>query len=429
VLTTGSVRSLREGPATSRASARRPFPARFVPPVIVALIVFSVAFENGGYGLTARTFLAIGIWWAIILAVGFGFVPRAPVGRMTVTVAALLAAFALWTLLSALWAPSAESAFAEFNRASLYLGVFLLAALAVGRASGRLLDGLTIGIVAVALVALASRLFPHLFSSRQMDIFLPYSASRLSFPVGYWNGLAILTALALPLCLRSALIARTPIWRAASIGLMPMLSAVIYLASSRGGAVTAVVGIVAFLAATARRWSAFVVTVLAAFSSAVAVAVLVRQPVLVNGPVQSAAATSEGRTAALLLVLLSVATGALLLGGERALAGRVPTPSRRAGWSIVATAGIGAIALVILAHPVRRFDAFRQPLAAGQVASSNFATAHLLSGNGSGRWQFWSAAINEFESAPLVGRGAASYQYWWAQHASFTYFLKKAHSH
>jgi hypothetical protein len=51
-----------------------------------------------------------------------------------------------------------------------------------------------------------------------------------------------------------------------------------------------------------------------------------------------------------------------------------------------------------------------------------------LSGNGSGRWQFWTAAAQEWKSAPAVGRGAGSYEAWWAQHASFSYFVRNAHS-
>jgi hypothetical protein len=57
-----------------------------------------------------------------------------------------------------------------------------------------------------------------------------------------------------------------------------------------------------------------------------------------------------------------------------------------------------------------------------------FIRAHLLSGNGSGRWQFWTAAADEWRSAPLVGRGAGSYESWWAQHGPITYFVRDAHS-
>jgi tetratricopeptide (TPR) repeat protein len=84
------------------------------------------------------------------------------------------------------------------------------------------------------------------------------------------------------------------------------------------------------------------------------------------------------------------------------------------------------IVAIVAAHPVRRFDEFRQLPPSGTAA--NFTSAHLTSGSSSGRWQFWTAAVDEWRSAPLAGRGAGSYQSWWAQHASFTYFLKNAHS-
>jgi hypothetical protein len=56
------------------------------------------------------------------------------------------------------------------------------------------------------------------------------------------------------------------------------------------------------------------------------------------------------------------------------------------------------------------------------------AGEHLLSGGGSGRWQFWTAALHEFEDSPLHGRGAGSYGAWWLQHGSFRYFVQNAHS-
>jgi hypothetical protein len=130
---------------------------------------------------------------------------------------------------------------------------------------------------------------------------------------------------------------------------------------------------------------------------------------------------------ALLILCVCLLTGALLVGAERFWGGRRAV-SPRVGRMLVAAGCIVVLLGAIAAHPIRRFDAFRQPPASVQVTSPDFATAHLLSGNGSGRWQFWSVAAREWVSAPLIGRGAGSYQYWWAQHASFTYFLKNAHS-
>jgi hypothetical protein len=82
---------------------------------------------------------------------------------------------------------------------------------------------------------------------------------------------------------------------------------------------------------------------------------------------------------------------------------------------------------VVTAHPARRFDEFKQPPFLVS-RTDGFTRAHLLSGNGSGRWQFWTAAADEWRSAPLIGRGAGSYESWWAQHGPITYFLRDAHS-
>ncbi len=104
-------------------------------------------------------------------------------------------------------------------------------------------------------------------------------------------------------------------------------------------------------------------------------------------------------------------------------------PSRDFGRALVAALAFAVIAAVLLAHPVRRFDNFKQvPSEAGSSTSPNFVRSHLLSGNGSGRWQFWASAVDEFRTAPVAGRGAGSYESWWAQHGSFAYFLRNAHS-
>jgi hypothetical protein len=397
-------------------------------PAIVATVLFVLAYANGGYGLTSRTILAICLWWVIILGFGLGLLQRARPPRAALTAGVLLAGFVAWTLASAIWAPSAENAVEAFNRGSLYLAVFTLTVAGASRGNiRRLVDGASLAIVVTAFVALTSRLFPHIFSTRQIGVFLPYAAPRLSFPVGYWNGLAILVGFGVPLCLRWALVGRSALTRALALAPVPVLASVIYLASSRGGVVAAGIGVVVFLATTDRRWAACGATLAAVGGSLVAVAVLVQSPTLVNGPLGTGTAVSQGRIAALLIAGCCFLAPALLVAGERALSGRFH-PTRRLGWSTVGALAVLVVAGTVLAHPVRRFDAFKQPLAAGQVDPSNFAAAHLLSGNGSGRWQFWAAAVHEFTSAPIIGRGAGSYEFWWAQHASFTYFLKNAHS-
>ena len=100
---------------------------------------------------------------------------------------------AVWTLASTAWASDAASAFSEFDRVSLYLGVFALCSLVFRRRDlAAWCDGIGFGIVAVAVVALCSRAFPGIIGRESGAAIFPALTSRLSYPVGYWNGLGIL---------------------------------------------------------------------------------------------------------------------------------------------------------------------------------------------------------------------------------------------
>jgi len=389
--------------------------------------VFALAFADGGYGLTARTTVGIALWISIMVGVAFGVLPRNVPSRRTTVTVALLALFAAWTFASTFWAASPERAFNEFNRVSIFVAILVLAAgLVTPRVIGAWALGLWLAVVAVAVLALASRFFPTVFSASELGVVLPYAESRLSFPIGYWNGLGILASLGLPLSLGVALVSRRIASRAFAVAVVPSLVATLYLTSSRGAVITGAVGLLVFLLATQRRWAAVGALLAAALGSALSVIVLLHRPALVNGPLDTAVAKNQGQSAALLIMLCCVLAGIVFALGER-LVGTRFRPHPAVGWTVTVVACAAAVLAALSIHPVARFDAFRQvPVA--QARSGDFATAHLLSGSGSGRWQFWQAAVEEFRSAPLHGRGAGSYEAWWAQHASFTYFLKNAHS-
>jgi tetratricopeptide (TPR) repeat protein len=394
----------------------------------IAAGVFGLAFDKGGYALTTRNAVAIGVWWTVAIAAALALLPRARIPRAALFTGALLALFAAWTALSIAWADSAEGAFSEFNRVTLYLGVFALAVLASTRASlRRFSDGLAIGIVAIGLLALMSRLFRDLVNERNLFQFLPGGENRLSYPLDYWNGLGIFVGLAFPLLLGIAAATQRAIVRALAVAPLPALTATVYLTSSRGGAGTLAVGTLVFLALTDRRLTALGIALCAAAGSAAVVAVLGARPELVDGPLQSAAAAHQGHSAAVLIALICVVTGAALALASRF--GRRPirlgAPARRA---IAAVAVAAAIAGVVAVNPVQRFNTFKKSPTEFKQAQTDFTRAHLLSGSGSGRWQFWSAAVDEFESKPLIGRGAGSYQAWWARHGSLYRFIRNAHS-
>jgi hypothetical protein len=86
------------------------------------------------------------------------------------------------------------------------------------------------------------------------------------------------------------------------------------------------------------------------------------------------------------------------------------------------------VAGLALFHPVQKFNDFKASPTEERLSESDYTKAHLLSANGSGRWQIWSSAVDEFKEKPLTGEGAGSFQYWWPSHASLTKFVKDAHS-
>ena len=91
-----------------------------------------------------------------------------------------------------------------------------------------------------------------------------------------------------------------------------------------------------------------------------------------------------------------------------------------------ATAAAALVAAVALSHPVARLHSFAEPPVASDTPS--FVRTHLVSGSGSGRWQFWTAAVDQWQSAPVVGDGAGTFAAWWAEHGSLALFVRNAHS-
>jgi hypothetical protein len=87
--------------------------------------------------------------------------------------------------------------------------------------------------------------------------------------------------------------------------------------------------------------------------------------------------------------------------------------------------GIGALAA---SDPAARLREFKTPQPAQTTPGVMAIQTHLSTGSGSGRWQFWGAALDEFSHHPITGAGAGSYEPWWAQHGSIDMFVRNAHS-
>ena len=146
---------------------------------------------------------------------------------------------------------------------------------------------------------------------------------------------------------------------------------------------------------------------------------------LVNGPFASHAASVAGREVAALLVAVVAATGVAWMLVDPVVR-RIPAPSRKVAVGLAATAAAALVVAVALSHPLARLHSFAKPPVASDTPS--FVRTHLVSGSSSGRWQFWTAAVDQWQSAPVVGAGAGTFAAWWAEHGSLPMFVRNAHS-
>jgi O-antigen ligase len=397
--------------------------------VVVAAAVFALSYANGGFAPTTRSYAAIAAWWLLGIGAAIGIASAwAGVGRLALAAVGLLSASAIWILISVNWAADVERAFEQFNQVSLYVAILVIAILVARLVPAYvLIGGIALALSAIAGVALVSRFFPSVFGTQPGLQALPPLVNRLSFPLGYWNGLGIEVALAYPLLLSLMVSRRSRVASSLAAFPLPLLAAVMYLTSSRGAFVAALVALIAFVALTPRRWPVVAAIVVAGAAGAVSVAALVHKRSLVNGLTDTATGVHQGHQAALVIGIACVATSLVWLGLME-LGTRVPTPSRRAGQITAIAVAVLVVLAIALSHPIAKFDAFKSN-SSGATGTSTVTTSHLLSSSGSGRWQFWGAAIDEFKDHPLNGGGAGSWGAWWLEHGSLRgVFTQYAHS-
>jgi O-antigen ligase len=395
--------------------------------LLVGAATFLLGVNDGSYQLTDRSAIGIAAWWAVAVAVALRLWPSARLPLAAMVAGGALAALAILTVLSTGWAVSDEKAFLEFTRVLTYLGVFAVVVLAVrARHAAAVSDGVALGIVGVVGVALASRFWWGDIGPGAPPSFFPVQ-TRLHYPVNYWNGLAILAGMALPLLLRAAVAQRPPILRALALAPVPAIAATIYLTSSRGGAAVAAVGVVVFCALTSRRTGAVIATAIAAAGAIGAIEVLLARDALVNGPLSAPAVAGEGESAALLIALLGALCVAVYWAWCRFADWDVRLP-RGAQVAVAGAAVVVALVGVAAFDPAGKFEDFKRAPADTKYTEGDFTRSHLLSSTSTGRWQLWASAADQWETDRAFGQGAGSYQSWWTEHADFPLFVRDAHN-
>ena len=262
-------------------------------------------------------------------------------GRIELAFVGGLAAFALWALLSAVWSPGATAPVLEAERGLLYVPQRPQRSCCSrsGRRSG-LLGGVLAGAVAVALYALATRLFP----GRVGGAYDPSSGYQLAEPLGYSNALGLLTAIAILLAGGFAAHGSRLLMRALAAVLLVVLLPTLYFTFSRGALVALVVGAIVQIAADARRARLLATGLVLGAPALLGVFLASRYHALTTPGDSLTTAQREGRELTAILVVLALVAVAAALALH--LADRRLHVSDRAGKLLV---GIVAAAALLCA--------------------------------------------------------------------------------
>lgn len=396
------------------------------------VLVVYLGLKGGGYDPLVHGQVGIVVWWVLLLTVAIGALPRRQLGRLVWCAVGLLAAFTAWTAISLLWTESSENTLAEVARTLTYLGIFILALFSRGHKSARyMVAAVGSAIAVVALVALASRLHPAWFPHVEpVKSAIPGTVGRLSYPLNYWNGLAALIALSFPLLLQVTASAASFIARFLAMAALPAMALTLFYTLSRGGIVAAIMAIAVYFALSPDRLPKVAAALIAATASSILIVAAAQRDALQEGLLTPLADSQRTEMIVLTLIVCALA-GAAQSGAWIALRRisfprrRVPMPRRRA--AVYASVGLLAVLAVAVAadapgHASRAWTDFKQGSTSGPGAARLGSTA------GQGRYQFWSAALDEGESKPLTGTGSGTFEYWWARNGSIPGFVRDAHS-
>lgn len=392
------------------------------------VLILYLAFQEGGYGVTARSEVSVVVWWTIALGCLCSMLPVSRPTRQSVIALTLFVMLLGWTALSLVWTGSTGRTVVEIARVSMLLGVMTLGVFIGGRdALRRTIAGAAAAIALVGLFAVLSKLQPGWFPEVQASALLTSSDNRLYYPLGYWNGLAGLMAVGLPLTLWMSSRARWVATRSVAAAAVPVICLAIYLTLSRGGMLAAAAGLAAFILLSPNRLATLPSLVAPAIGSAVMIAAAAQRPELVDAPI----GTALGQGDELLSMLIVVALGVGLLQAAVALTekhGYMPDlrPSRHASTATTVTV-LGLLVLVALAlnAPGKASDTWDEFRSDGGAGTGQ---ARLDSSSGNGRYDYWQASVDAFRERPLVGQGPGTFEFWWAEHGTQPGFVRQAHS-
>jgi O-antigen ligase len=395
-----------------------------VPAATAFVVYLAIALFDGAQSPLATAALTIGIWSALALSALVEPRPPRPSGPALLAIGSLLV-LVLLIAASSTWTADDGRVFIDGVRAAGYLGALAVVAVGVRYREVRpILAGVAAAIVAVAAIALGSRLFPDLLTGDATFLreFPDAVRGRLSYPTGYWNGLAATMAAGAILLVWLGSNASTRLARSAAIGALPLLLLTIYLTGSRGGLLAAILGVGVLLALSPVRTRA-----LAGIVIGVAGGVLLALAFTTDQDVVEGVA---GRGAAPLFAVLVVAISLAAFALRRAIDARIQLPRvpklLQGRWLALWAVGVVA-ALFLLGGGIERVGEITEEAKVDAYGRGEFSGRFLALGS-NGRVQLWEAAVDAWLEEPLHGIGSGAFPYWWNANGTLAEPARDAHS-
>ena len=385
------------------------------------------AYWYGGYPPEATAAIAVLSWWTVLLGAGTGLLPVAELGGRAIALLLLFLALALLTALSIDWAVDGGRAFVKAVQFSSLFGVLTLALMCSRRACGRdWAGGITVGLFFIVMLAAISRFFPGIGDDVELTANLSGVAGRLSWPLGYWNATGACAAMCAAGLVWFGSNAKGKTVRNLSIACLPLAGLVVYLTSSRGATVALLVGVAVLIGFGPKRR-----TLGAGAAIGLSGAMVVILPAAQMYALVHAENSSDARSEGIILLTIAVVVSATVFLAWRTLEPRLArlAPWKPGRWWLV-SAAVAALVVVIAANPVERYQSFVAPVGSETEVqkSENTTTAHLLSASGNGRIEFWSNAVDAFESEPIRGIGAGGYETFYAANRESGFVGRHTHS-
>ena len=408
---------------------RLDFGAAWVSVLCFALVAY-LGLRGGGYDPLVHDQVGIAIWWVVLIAVAVGALPRLRPGPPAWAALGLLGAFVAWTALSLTWTESIDKTSADLARVTLYLGILVLALLSRRRGDARRVIGaVAAAIVLVAVVGMLSRLHPSWFPGAAATGRFLEDPERLSYPLNYWNGLAGLIAIGMPLLLQLAVSARSALGRGLAAAALPALALTAFMTLSRGGIAAAILVLVLYLALAADRLPRLLTLLVAGAGGALLIVALHARDALQSG-LMSEAANRQGTGLLWIAIAVCLAVGLIQVGltSDRARGAR-PVWSRlsrrQALYATLAALAVTIIVALAAGAPGRIADGWQEFKQGGGPGSG---AGRLGSVAGQSRYQLWSSAARENASAPWKGTGSGTFEFWWARDGDTEEIVRDTHS-